>query len=125
MNDNGKIINFSDLKEKRKKVMTNNNEEENVNLDELIHTGLDTFFEDLEQGVTGFITFTFNGSDDIVPEIVIAGEIDPLRAMGALQHVSTSLSNALYAKGFVDELSQSAIEVKEKTTEDSDHLKDG
>lgn len=110
--DSKNILNFSELKDRLKQKHIRDQidipvNEENTSVDdaaqhqELIYKGLDEFFKHLENGVTGFITFSFNDMENIVPEVVIAGDIDPLRAMGALTHISNGFSNAIHMEEFM------------------------
>ena len=111
MND-GKVLDFTELKNKILKDKAVKMEEDTINTvissqqkaDEVIHQGLESFFEHLEEGVTGFITLSFNDADKTEPAVVISGEIDPLRAIGALHHVAGGFSYALHMEEFMKRL---------------------
>lgn len=109
-----KVINFSELRDKIKgKKLASEAApiDTKVNLEELIHQGLDSFFNNLEQGVTSFITVTFNDADLASPSVVIAGEIDSLKAMGALSHIANGLSQSIYMNEYMGQLKGDTFEL--------------
>jgi len=102
------VIDFSALKSKlaKSKIVSpvdNTTEPHLPSNEDLIYQGLDDFFSHLEQGVTGFITIAFNDIEKVRPEVVIAGEIDMLKAIGSLHHLSNSFSNSMYVEEMIND----------------------
>lgn len=91
--DNDGVINFFEAKQKTLEKGAASIEQEELENVEMINQGVTAFNDAIEQGGIGFISVVFD--DSPVPSIVVAGEIDPYRALGILEFCKQEIMNNL------------------------------
>ena len=98
----GGVVNFMDMKKKlqeKKNAFPAVIEEHEISNIDNINTGLAAFAESLDPDTTnGIITIVFDKSD--MPTVVVAGEMDPFKAIGVLEYCKTELSNNMIYQNY-------------------------